>query len=324
MPIYFFWGEDELAIAQAAHKLKQEIVDPDWLEFNFDKIPGNLPDATIEALNLAMTPVFAIGERLVWLSETTICHTCSEELFLELQRTLSVIPKTSHLLFTSSKKPDARLKSTKLLQEYGQIQEFSRISPLKTEEIVNKVEEFSQTIGVRLTKAAIRFIAESIGNDTRQLWNELEKLFIYGQTHTNPLDIDAVSTLVNSNTHNSLHLAEAILRGNQSRALQLVRDLINRNEPALRIVATLVGQFRTWTIVKLMDKEKDNSAIASIAEIGNPKRIYYLRKQVNTISVEQLFACLPILLELEFSLKQGVEPLSAMPTKIVELCQIFR
>ncbi|NES81934.1 MAG: DNA polymerase III subunit delta [Moorea sp. SIO2B7] len=324
MPIYLFWGEDEFAIAKSVEKLKKSVLDPNWLQFNYHKLPGAQNDATIEALNQAMTPVFGMGGRLVWLADTTICQHCSEDIFSELNSTLPVIPKNSHLLLTSSKKPDKRLKSTKILQQYGEIKEFSWIPPWKTAEILKKVQQLSQEFPVKLTSAAVELLAESVGNNTRQLWSELQKLSIYGEGMSKPLDVETISTLVHANTQNSLQLAAAIRQGDQDRALGLVVDLINKNEPALRIVATLVGQFRTWTIVRLMVEsgEKDEGAIAKAAEVNNPKRIYFLRKEIQSLSLKQLLSTLPILLELEVSLKRGADPFSTLQTKIIELCHL--
>ena len=324
MPLYLFWGEDDFALVQAVDSLRQAVLDPTWTQFNFDKISGGVADATVDALNQAMTPAFGSGGRLVWLVDTTVCQQCSEELLSQLERTLPNIPQTSHLLITTSKKPDRRLKSTKLLQKYAQIREFPLIPPWKTEELDKRVQQVAAEVGVKLTPAAVKLLAESVGNNTRQLWNELEKLSIYGHNQTKPLDAKVIAILVNANTQNSLQLATAIRTGNQTEALQLVVQLINRNEPALRIVATLVGQFRTWIVVKLMiERGDDEKAIALAAEVGNPKRIYFLRKEVNSLSSQQLLATLPILLELELSLKQGAEPLSTLQTKIIELCQLF-
>ena len=323
MPLYLFWGEDDFALIQAVDSLRQAVLDPTWTQFNFDKISGSVADA-IDGLNQAMTPAFGSGGRLVWLFDTMICQQCSEEILSQLERTLPNIPQTSHLLFTTSKKPDRRLKSTKLLQKYAQIREFSLIPPWKTEELDKRVQQVAAQAGVKLTTAAVKLLAESVGNNTRQLWNELEKLSIYGHNQTKPLDAEVITTLVNANTQNSLQLAAAIRTGNQTEALQLVAELINRNEPALRIVATLVGQFRTWIVVKLMiERGDDEKAIALAAEVGNPKRIYFLRKEVNSLSSQQLLAALPVLLEIELSLKQGAEPLSTLQTKVIELCQLF-
>jgi DNA polymerase-3 subunit delta len=163
-----------------------------------------------------------------------------------------------------------------------------------------------------------------VGNDTRQLFNELEKLRLFAGDLGKPLDESTVATLVTANTQNSLQLAGAILNGDGAKALGLVADLINKNEPALKIVATLIGQFRTWLWVKLMvsEGERDQKAIATAAEVSNPKRIYFLTKEIQRLSLHQLTSTLRVLLELEVNLKRGAEPLSMLQTKVIELCQI--
>lgn len=325
MPIYHFWGDDDFAIAQAVKHLLENVLDSNWLQFNFDKISGDESDAMIHALNRAMTPVFGMGGRLVWLFETSICHHCSEDLLSRLEQTLPAIPSNSHLLLTATKKPDSRLKSSKLLQKYANIQEFSLISPWKTEELKAQVRQFAKEIGVILTSDATQLLAESVGNNTRQLWNELKKLHLYQGEKNMPITPDIVATLVHANTQNSLQLANAIRSGNTSQALVLVADLINRNEPALKIVATLVGQFRTWTLVKLKIEtgERSEKAIAAAADIANPNRIYPLRKELQSISSRQLLASFPILLDLELKLKSGADPIPTLQTQIVQLCQVF-
>lgn len=325
MPIYFFWGEDDFSLTQAVKQLQQSFVDPNWLQFNYDKLSGEQADANIEALNLAMTPVFGMGGRLVWLADANICQSCPEELLKELKRTLPNIPENSHLLFTSSKKPDQRLKSSKLLDQYGEFREFSLIPPWKTDQLIAKVEQIAREVGVKLTATATELLAESVGNHTRQLWSELEKLKLYSQTTTKPLDVDTVLNLVNFTTQNSLQLAAAIRNGKVDQALGLVTGLVNLNEPALKIVATLVGLFRTWGMVKLFIEagENDDKAIAAAADVTNPKRIYFLRQEVRGFSSQQFLSTLPLLLELEFSLKKGAPPLSTLQTKVIELCKLF-
>ena len=322
MPAYLFWGEDDFSIAQAVAKLQEQVLDPNWLQFNYHQLSGDRPESIHEGLNQTMTPVFGMGGRLVWLKDTTIFQQCSSELLTELERTLPVIPANSHLLFTSPKKPDRRLKSTKLAKQFLIEKEFSLIPPWQTEKLEHRVRQFAREMGLKLTPQAIELLAESVGNNTRQLWNELEKLSIYSHQ---TLDHNLVASLVVCNTQNSLQLAAALRKGDGAKALALVTDLIDRNEPPLKIVATLVGQFRTWTMVKLMEEtgEKERKAIAQVAEVGNPYRIDHLRREIKSLSGDQLLASLPILLELEYSLKKGAEPISTLQTKVLEICQLF-
>lgn len=324
MTIYLYWGEDDFALTQAIKQLRESVLDPNWSSFNYDKIFNDAPNAVVQGLNQVMTAPFGMGGRLVWLVETTVCQQCPETLLSELERTLPKIPEQSVLLLTSRNRPDGRLKSTKLLQKYAHIREFSLIPPWKTEQLVQQVQSMSQDVGVKLNIAAAELLAESVGNNTRQLVNELEKLRLFAGDAKKPLDEATVATLVTANSQNSLQLATAILHRDGAAALELVQDLINKNEPALKIVATLVGQFRTWLWVKLMvsEGERDPKAIASAAQISNPKRVYFLIKDVQPLSLIQLTSALRLLLELEVSLKKGAEPLSTLQTKVIELCQI--
>lgn len=326
MGIYFYWGEDSFAIAQAVKALKQQTLDPMWESFNFDKFSPEQSDAVVQALNQAMTPPFGTGNRLVWLSETTLAQRCPEEMLSELDRTLTALPDTTTLLLTSSSKPDGRLKSTKLLQTHATIQEFSLIPPWKTELIQAQVQRVAQEFDLKLTSKAIDYITEAVGNDTRQLYSELEKLKVFAADSKKPLDEPAIAPLITASTQSSLQLLAAIRQGKTAQALELVADLLRQNEPALRIVSTLVGQFRLRLWIKLMIEsgERDDREIAKAAELGNPKQLYFLKQELQSASLQQLQQVLPILLELEFSLKRGSDETITLQTKVIELCQIFQ
>ena len=125
---------------------------------------------------------------------------------------------------------------------------------------------------------------------------------------------------------NSLQLCAAIREGKSGEAIQLVGELLAQNEPALRIVATMIGQFRMWTVIKVMMEsgERDDKAIAKLADLRNPKRLYFLRKEIARLRGQQLLKTLPILLELEAGLKQGAIAQEILQTKVLELCQLFR
>ncbi len=322
MPVYYYWGDDEFAITSIVHKLRDRTVDPSWASFNYTQ-HSDTPGAAIEALNQAMTPPFGSGSRLVWLVNTTIGQQCPEELLTQLKRTLPVIPETSVLLLTSPSKPDGRLKSTALWQKYAQIQEFALIPPWETKQIVQQVEKIAQEVGVKLTSSSTTLIAESVGNDTRQLYNELTKLRLYAGDKKEPIGADIVTQLVQATAQTSLDLVKAIASGNTAQSLVLVAQLLNRNEPALKIVATLVSQFRTWLWVKMTEQERDKKIIAQAAEIGNPNRVYFLQQEVKSLSLKQLVSTLPLLLELEVNLKQGAEEMPLLQTKVIQLCQLF-
>jgi DNA polymerase III subunit delta len=323
VPIYLYWGADEFAIAQATKSLRKKVLDPAWESFNYNKISPDLTDAITQGLNQAMTPPFGAGARLTWLVDTTMCQRCSDELFGELERTFASLPDTSILLLTSAVKPDSRLKVTKLLQKYAEIREFSPIPPWKGDLLLKQVKQAAQELNVKLTPEAADLLAESVGNDTRQLYSALEKLRLYAGEARRSLTESDVATLVAATQQNTLKLAAAIRQGQVAEALEMAAELLRQNEPALRIVSSLIGEFRRWLWIKLMvEAGRDDTAIAKAAEIANPKRLYFLKQEIQSLSSQALLQTLPLLLELEFSLKDGADDLAAMQTKIVELCQL--
>jgi len=324
MPIYLYWGEDEFALNRAVATLRQQSLDSNWADFNYSKLGSDQSDAVVQGLNLAMTAPFGSGSRFVWLAETTVFQRCPEDLLAELERTLPQLPPETVLVFSASNKPDGRIKSTKLLQKHAEICEFSLIPAWNTDLIAQQVRKAAQEIGVKLTPESVQALATSVGSQSRQLYTELEKLRLYAGTRT--LDEAAISSLVTSSAQSSYQLAAAIRQGDTATALSLIGELLNRNESPLRIVATLVGYFRTRLWVKLAVEagERDDHEVARLAEVNNPKQLYFLRQEVKSIPLSAFRQTLPLLLELEFSLKLGAEPLEALQTKAIELSLLYR
>lgn len=326
MPAYFFWGDDDFQLQAAVHTLRQQTLDDAWASFNYEVFPPSVANGPIQALNQAMTPPFGMGKRLVWLQDTALGQRCSEDVLAEMERTLPTLPSESVLLLTSAQKPDGRSKFYKLFKKHGEFREFATIPPWKTDLIRQQVEHTAKARSLNLAPKTVDILAEAVGNDTRQLHIELEKLALFWNDPQRPISPEAAAALVTVSTQNSLKLAQATKQGDTQTALGLVEDLLNRNEPALRIVATLVSQFRLWLWLKVMEAERITSEaeIAAAAEIANPKRLYFLRQEIRGITLAQLQRSLPLLLELESELKLGRDERATLHTKVIELCRIFQ
>jgi DNA polymerase III subunit delta len=332
MPTYLFWGDDDFRLQQAVKSLIHRVVDLSWKSFNYDRVEGGLSGSVenfVLALNQAMTPAFGVGDRLVWLANPPLGGQDSLVFREELERTLPALPSSSHLLLTYVGKPDGRSKITKFLQEHAQVEEFALAPPWKTEVIRKTIQQIAQQLKIALSREAVDLLADAVGNDTRQLVSELEKLKLYVGTDgsgKNFVSVDAaqVAALVGTTQQSALELANTARQGLTDKALGLVEELLRHNEPPLRISATLIKQFRTWLWVKLLQDagERDERAIARAADIANPKRIYFLSQDVKLISQPRLQQTLGILLELEAALKQGQEPKGTLQTKVIELCRI--
>jgi len=300
--------------------LVAERTDPAWQSINLARLDGNDAAQASQALEEARTPPFGGGDRVVVLQRSPFCNQCPAELAEQLEAALPLIPDSCHLVLVNSGKPDARLRTTKALQKLvkaGEAHEQSFQLPAVWDGAgqIELVQRTARELGLQLEPAAAEGLSEAIGSDSARLASELEKLALFvgaepgRQTPQPPITASAVEALVGSHATNALQVGDALLAGKPAEAVALVDALLAANEPALRIVATLCGQIRGWLWVSLLDQqgESDVNAIAKAAGIGNPKRIYVMRKQIRGRKPARFLALLRQLLEVEAALKRGAD-----------------
>jgi len=320
MPIHLFWGEDEFKLQREVAQLRSHIIDERWQDFNYTEYQPNSLDSIDQAIADISTPPIGSKGRLVYLPSSSLLGATSKEMVQQLESILPNIPATNVLLLTTTTKPDSRNKSVKLLLSHATVKEFPLIPLWLTDALKKLVRALADEIGVAVANDACQLLVESVGNNTRLLFTELEKLKLY--TNGRTINADAVKALVLPNATNSLQLATAIRSGNIATALELLENLFNYNEPALKIVATLTTSFRRWFVVKLcvIDGCRDDSAIANLALIKNPKQVYFIKQEVAIVPISRLQKALDILLQLELMLKTGWDERLAMQTQIIKLC----
>jgi len=340
MPIQLLWGDDEAARNRAVEALVEKLVDPAWASINLSRLDGNDAAQAAQALEEARTPPFGGGARLVVLQRSPFCSACPAELAAQLEASLPLIAADCHLLLCSAGKPDARLRTTKALRQVAEEQSFVLPAVWDGEGLLELVQRTATALGLRLAPDAAEALADAIGSDSTRLASELEKLALYSQgsspaaagpgdsshpserqstprratdrpsTDLRPINRSAVEALVGGRSTTSLAVGDALLAGRPAEAIALVDALLEAHEPALRIVAALSSQIRGWLWVALLERqgESDVGVIAKAAGIGNPKRIYVLRKQIRGKAPAQLLDLLSRVLEVEMALKRGSDP----------------
>jgi DNA polymerase-3 subunit delta len=307
MPIHLYWGDDEAARGRAVERLLNDALDPSWAAMNLSRLDGQDGEQARRALEEARTPPLGAGQRVVLLQRSPFCGACPPPLAEALEACLPAIPEHTHLVLVSSAKPDARLRTTKALRAVAEERGFPLPASWDGAGQLELVRSAAEALGLTLEDRAAEALAQAIGSDSARLASELEKLRVYGGER---ITAAAVNALVEGRSSTALAVGEALLAGRPAEAIALVDALLVAGEPALRIVASLSSQIRGWLWVALLEArgEQDVATIAKAAGIGNPKRVYVLRKQIRGRSEEHLLALLRQLLEAEASLKRGGDP----------------
>ena len=311
MPIHLIWGDDAAARDRAIDALIKTLVDPAWSSINLSRLDGAEAGQAAQALEEARTPPFASGGRVVLLQRSPFCNACPKELADRFEASLELLADDAHLVLVNPAKPDGRLRTTKALQKrikqgLDHEQRFQLPAVWDGAGQRQLVERTADALGLQLERDAIDPLVEAIGNDSARLESELRKLSLRATT----INAALVEELVGGLATNALQVGDALLEGNAGEAIARWDALIDAGEPALRIVATLTGQIRGWLWVSLLEQqgERDVAVIAKAAGIGNPKRIYVMRKQLQGRPAKRFLSLLGRLLEVEARLKRGSPP----------------
>ena len=312
MPFHLYWGDDEAARSRAIEALVEKLIDPTWGSINLSRLDGNDAGQAAQALEEARTPPFGAGSRMVLLQRSPFCSQCPAELVERFEAALAQVADGCHLVLISSGKPDARLRTTKALQKLvkaGAASEQSFALPAIWDGAgqVELVSRTARELGLPLEPAAAEALADAVGSDSARLASELEKLSLYVDPGA-PISMAAVQALVGGQSTSALAAGDALLEGQPAEAIARLDALLEANEPALRIVAALTSQIRGWLWVTLLERagEQDVAVIAKAAGIGNPKRIYVMRKQIRGRQPAVFLRLLSQLLDVEAALKRGV------------------
>jgi DNA polymerase-3 subunit delta len=254
--------------------------------------------------------------RLVLLQRSPFCNACPSELADRFEAAVPLIPDGSHLLLVNPAKPDGRLRTTKALQKLvkaGAASERSFQLPAVWDGAGQRqlVERTAADLKLQLAPDAVEALIEAIGSDSARLSMELQKLALHAESSgANTISAAAIAQLIDGQASNALQVGDALLEGAVGEAISRLDGLIEAGEPALRIVATLTGQIRGWLWVSLLEQqgERDVAVIAKAAGIGNPKRIYVMRKQLKGRPPTRCLKLLGRLLDVEAALKRGAQP----------------
>lgn len=303
--IYLLIGDDHHNIESEIKRHKGKIPDP-WCSLNFNRFSSdNLAEGLIYARSVALG-----SEKKLVVIENCNFRQFGNEGF-ELLQSLPYLPTSTILIFTAAT-IDRRLKVSKFLLKHGQVKEFSLIPPWRLDLIAASIKSQAKQLRLQLSNDAISYLAEAIGNNTARAEKELEKLAVYASDGT--ITRKQAEKLVNCTTQTSLQLAEAVKQKQVDEATQLLEELLAYREHPLAILATLTTQFRTWLWVKVaIEGGKGDSEVVQLCKIGNPKRLYYLRREVADTSCDLLITSLSMLCDLESRLKQGATSSSLLP-----------
>ena len=332
MPIQIIWGNDLSAHNKYIHKVIDQKVSKIWKEINVTNLNGDDEQHINTAMEEILTPPLGDGARVVILKNNPIFTIKNEDLRIKFEKSYKNIPSNTYLILQNIKKPDSRLKSTKfikkLIKENLAIEKsFSLPDIWDYEGQIRYIEDAAKAMDIALDQNTAELIIDSVGNDSFKLMNELTKAKIYLSALANDenaqlcLKSNDVQKIFNDHQSNIFKIIDLLLEKNIKKSLIEIKYLLSKGEPPLRLNAGLISQIRIHAIIKLSNnsREEDVDKICNLANITNPKRIFFIRKKVKNTSQEYLINLMSNLLNIESLLKRGNNPINVFIENLINL-----
>lgn len=247
--LYMLHGEEAYLRDFYLGRMKEQLVGEGMSEFNLHTISGK--EFTPQVLEQTVDFLPMMSERTMILVSDYELSRAGEKDREELVRILSQLPDYCCVVFlfdTVPYKLDSRTKLALAVKEHGSVVEFAR---QEQGDLVDWVHRRFKALGKEIDSEQARYLIFLCGDLMNGLIGEIEKVGAYARGgRITREDIDAVATPQLDAV--VFQMTDAIGAGNFDRAAQVMGELFQMQEPAMRILYSLSKQMRQLYAARLM------------------------------------------------------------------------
>ena len=303
-------GEDLGQYSQAKEKfLKQIGFDSSDLTYSyFDMSETDYQDAE---LDLESMPFFA--DENVVIFDHFADMTTSKKSYLDekalkrLENYLQSPVETTRLVLMASGKLDGKRRLVKLLKRDALVLE---ANSLKDTELRTYFQKQAHQEGLTFDKGVFEELLVKSSFDFSDIQKNLAFLKGY-KTEGNISSQDIMEAIPKSLQDNIFDMTQLLLRGQIQDVRELVHDLRLQGEDEIKLIAVMLGQFRTYLQVKLLSAQgkSEQQIVSSLSDYlsrkVNPFQVRYAIRDSRHLSVAFLKTTIKTLVETDYQIKTG-------------------
>jgi DNA polymerase-3 subunit delta len=277
-PIYLLFGA-ETYLRDLATKAITDLVLKDSSLREFNETEYSLNDSPVShALASAEQLPMISSRRVVKISNVIVSATVTKDNLREddeeiLVSYLNRPSETSVVIFIADEL-DKRRKISKLLLEKSVAVEFPA---LEDTELISWAKNKLKEIKANADERALRHLVGLVGNNVRRLSGEIDKLAV-AALPDNLITFDLVESLVpNSRELSNFELTDYLLSKNKSRALQILKKILDDGAEPLMLLGLIASNFRRLLMSKeLMRQGVERREVARIMRLPYGKQEDFL------------------------------------------------
>ena len=300
-------GQFEVMKSQVLKQIGYDSADLNFAYFDMKEVVYK--DVELELVSL---PFFA-DEKIVILDHFVDITTAKKRFLTDdelksFEEYLDNPSSTTKLLIFAEGKLDSKRRLVKLLKRDAKV--FDAVEA-KEQELRQYFQKWSQKQGLQFTNNSFDNLLIKSGFQ----FSEIQKNLLFLQSYKEDSIIeeeDIVSAIPKTLQDNIFDLTQFILTKKMDQARDLVRDLTLQGEDEIKLIAVMLGQFRTFTQVKILaESGQTESQIASslgsfLGRNPNPYQIKFALRDSRGLSLSFLQQAISYLIETDYQIKTGL------------------
>ncbi|MBW8117069.1 DNA polymerase III subunit delta [Streptococcus pseudopneumoniae] len=300
-------GQFEVMKSQVLKQIGYDSADLNFAYFDMKEVVYK--DVELELVSL---PFFA-DEKIVILDHFVDITTAKKRFLTDdelksFEEYLDNPSSTTKLLIFAEGKLDSKRRLVKLLKRDAKV--FDAVEA-KEQELRQYFQKWSQKEGLQFTNNSFENLLVKSGFQ----FSEIQKNLLFLQSYKEDSVIeeeDIVNAIPKTLQDNIFDLTQFILTKKMDQARDLVRDLTLQGEDEIKLIAVMLGQFRTFTQVKILaESGQTESQIASslgsfLGRNPNPYQIKFALRDSRGLSLSFLKQVISYLIETDYQIKTGL------------------
>ena len=300
-------GQFEVMKSQVLRQIGYDSADLNFAYFDMKEVVYK--DVELELVSL---PFFA-DEKIVILDHLVDITTAKKRFLTDdelksFEEYLANPSPTTKLLIFAEGKLDSKRRLVKLLKRDAKV--FDSVEA-KEQELRQYFQKWSQKEGLQFANQSFENLLIKSGFQ----FSEIQKNLLFLQSYKEDSVIeeeDIVNAIPKTLQDNIFDLTQFILTKKMDQARDLVRDLTLQGEDEIKLIAVMLGQFRTFTQVKILaESGQTESQIASslgsyLGRNPNPYQIKFALRDSRGLSLSFLKQAISYLIETDYQIKTGL------------------
>ena len=300
-------GQFEVMKSQVLKQIGYDSADLNFAYFDMKEVAYK--DVELELVSL---PFFA-DEKIVILDHFVDVTTAKKRFLTDdelksFEEYLDNPSPTTKLLIFVEGKLDSKRRLVKLLKRDAKV--FDAVEA-KEQELRQYFQKWSQEQGLQFANNSFENLLIKSGFQ----FSEIHKNLLFLQSYKEDSVIeeeDIVNAIPKTLQDNIFDLTQFILTKKMDQARDLVRDLTLQGEDEIKLIAVMLGQFRTFTQVKILaESGQTESQIASslgsfLGRNPNPYQIKFALRDSRGLSLSFLKQAISYLIETDYQIKTGL------------------